>query len=113
MNCPFCRIIEGSLPAAIVYEDEHVVAFRDANPVAPVHILVVPREHISGPLEFDEENALLAGWLIVAAARVARQVGLADDGYRLVLNQGRNGGQSVLHVHLHILGQRRMGWPPG
>jgi histidine triad (HIT) family protein len=90
-----------------------VVAFRDVNPMAPVHILVIPREHIVGPLDFDETDEPLAGHLILVAARVAQQEGIASDGYRLVLNQGRNGGQSVFHVHLHVLGGRRMAWPPG
>ncbi|MBN1202604.1 MAG: histidine triad nucleotide-binding protein [Anaerolineae bacterium] len=113
MNCPFCRIVARQRPADIVYEDDHVVAFRDINPQAPVHILIVPRDHITGPLDFDDSNARIAGHLVSAAARVARQEGIAESGYRLVLNQGRNGGQSVFHVHLHVLGGRRMQWPPG
>ncbi|MBN1681539.1 MAG: histidine triad nucleotide-binding protein [Anaerolineae bacterium] len=113
MTCTFCQIIERKIPADIIYEDEYVVAFRDKNPMAPVHVLIIPREHIAGPLAFDGENSELAGRLIAAAAAVARQEGLADDGYRLVMNQGRHGGQSVFHVHLHVLGGRYMKWPPG
>jgi histidine triad (HIT) family protein len=113
MSCVFCDIASGKRRGEIVYEDDRVVAFRDVNPMAPVHILVIPREHIAGPLDFDETNEPLAGHLILVAARVAQQEGIAPDGYRLVLNQGRNGGQSVFHVHLHVLGGRRMGWPPG
>ncbi|NLX09779.1 MAG: histidine triad nucleotide-binding protein [Chloroflexi bacterium] len=112
-NCVFCRIVAGELPAKIIYQDDQVVAFRDTNPQAPVHILVIPREHIAGPLDFTDGLAGLAGQLIVAAGHVARQEGIAGDGYRLVLNQGRQGGQSVFHVHLHVLGGRRMTWPPG
>jgi histidine triad (HIT) family protein len=113
MSCIFCDIVSRKRPGSIIYEDDRAVAFRDANPVAPVHILVVPREHITGPLDFDETNEQIAGHLVTVAARVAQQEGLASDGYRLVLNQGRNGGQSVFHVHLHVLGGRRLAWPPG
>jgi histidine triad (HIT) family protein len=113
VNCVFCDIVSGKIRGEIVYDDDRAVAFRDLNPMAPVHILVIPREHIGGPLEFDERNEQLAGHLVAVAAKVARQEGIAADGYRLVLNQGRNGGQSVFHVHLHVLGGRRMAWPPG
>jgi histidine triad (HIT) family protein len=113
MGCIFCDIASGKRHGQIVYEDDRVVAFRDVNPMAPVHILVIPRKHIVGPLDFDETNEQLAGHLIMVAARVAQQEGIASEGYRLVLNQGRNGGQSVFHVHLHVLGGRRMAWPPG
>jgi histidine triad (HIT) family protein len=113
MSCVFCDIVSGKHRGEIVYEDDRVVAFRDVNPMAPVHILVIPRDHIVGPLDFDETNEPLAGHLILVAAKVAQQEGIAADGYRLVLNQGRNGGQSVFHVHLHVLGGRRMAWPPG
>ena len=113
MSCLFCQIAAGERVAQIVYEDDQVVAFRDLNPQAPVHILVVPRDHITAPLDIDSSTEQLAGHLVAVAAQVARQEGFAEDGYRLVLNQGRNGGQSVFHVHLHILGGRRMQWPPG
>jgi histidine triad (HIT) family protein len=113
MSCVFCRIIAGQAPATIVYEDEQAVAFRDIMPQAPVHILIVPREHIPGPLDVSGDNEALVGHLVAVAAKVARQEGLAADGYRLVLNQGRYGGQSVFHLHLHLLGGRRMTWPPG
>ncbi len=113
MNCIFCDIASGKRRSEIVYEDDRVVAFRDVNPMAPVHILVIPRDHVAGPLDFDERNEQLAGHLIAVAAKVAQQEGLAADGYRLVLNQGRNGGQSVFHAHLHVMGGRRMAWPPG
>jgi len=106
-------VVSGAKPAEIVYQDELAVAFRDQNPMAPVHILVIPRQHIGGPMEIDEINEAVAGHLIAVAAKVAQQEGFAADGYRLVLNQGRNGGQSVFHVHLHVLAGRRMTWPPG
>jgi histidine triad (HIT) family protein len=99
--------------AEIVYEDDVAVAFCDVRPQAPTHILVIPREHITGPLDFDAHNAQIAGHLVMVAAKVALQAGIAQEGYRLVMNQGRNGGQSVLHVHLHVLGGRRFIWPPG
>ncbi len=113
MACIFCKIAAHQFAADIVYEDDRVVAFRDSSPQAPVHILIVPREHIEGPLDFQAENEPLAGHLLAVAAIVAQQEGLADDGYRLVINQGKNGGQSVFHVHVHLLGGRRMHWPPG
>lgn len=113
MTCIFCEIVAGRQPADIVYEDEQAVAFRDIKPQAPVHILIIPREHISGPLHVDGDNASLIGYLIAVAAQVAGQEGIAEAGYRLVTNQGRAGGQSVYHLHLHLLGGRRMGWPPG
>jgi histidine triad (HIT) family protein len=111
--CIFCEIASGAKPADIIYQDETTVAFRDRNPMAPVHILVIPRQHIGGPAEIDESNASTAGHLIAVAAHIAQQEGFAADGYRLVLNQGRDGGQSVFHLHLHILAGRRIGWPPG
>jgi len=112
-QCIFCRIAAGELPAERLYEDDTVLAFRDINPAAPSHILLIPRQHIDGPAAVDEATAPILGHLVLAARRVAEQEGLAADGYRLVMNQGTNGGQSVHHLHLHVLGGRRMGWPPG
>lgn len=97
----------------MIYQDEDVVAFRDANPQAPVHVLVIPREHVSGPLALGDGHMVLAGKLVAAAAEVARQEGIAETGYRLVMNEGRQAQQSVFHVHLHVLGGRAMHWPPG
>jgi histidine triad (HIT) family protein len=111
--CIFCRIARGELPAQIVYRDEQVLAFRDINPQAPVHILVVPCEHLSGLNELDAAHAELLGQLLLAAQRVARAEGLAERGYRLVINQGPEAGQSVDHLHVHLLGGRPMQWPPG
>ncbi len=112
-DCIFCRIAAGRLPAAWVYESETVLAFEDANPVAPVHVLVIPRTHISDPSALDETTAPLMGEMFLAARLVAERKGIAASGYRLVMNTGRDGGQSVYHMHLHVLGGRRMSWPPG
>ena len=112
-DCIFCRIVRGEVPSERVYEDEQVVAFRDVNPQAPVHILVVPREHLVNALALGEPQKELAGHLILVANELARREGIAESGYRLVLNCNRDGGQSVDHLHLHLLGGRPMGWPPG
>ncbi|MFT4977197.1 MAG: histidine triad (HIT) family protein [Myxococcota bacterium] len=109
----FARIISGEIPADKVYEDEHVVAFRDVNPQAPVHVLVVPREPLVSVAHAQPADAELLGRLLLAAARVAEELGLAEGGYRLVTNVGRHGGQSVFHLHIHLLGGRQLGWPPG
>jgi histidine triad (HIT) family protein len=111
--CIFCEIAGGERPARIVYEDEHAVAFHDINPQAPTHILIIPRDHIDGPAATSADNEAVIGHLVTVAARIAADEGISAGGYRLVLNQGRNGGQSVFHVHMHLLGGRRMGWPPG
>lgn len=109
----FTRIIAREIPADIVYEDEHVVAFRDINPVAPVHVLVVPREPLSSFAAGTDAHALLLGRVMLAAAEVARRLGLEARGYRLVSNVGDDGGQSVPHLHVHVIGGRGMSWPPG
>lgn len=113
MSCIFCQIAAGEQDADIIYEDDRVIAFRDNTPQAPVHVLVIPRDHISGPLDVNADNEQVIGHLVAVAAQIARQEGIADDGYRQVLNQGRDGGQSVFHLHLHVLGGRRLTWPPG
>jgi len=106
MSCIFCRIASGELPSERVFEDEHVLAFRDLQPQAPSHVLVVPREHVA---RLDElESTELGGALLVAAARVARQEGL-EAGWRLIVNSGEDGGQEVAHLHLHVLGGRPLG----
>ncbi|MDG1482972.1 MAG: histidine triad nucleotide-binding protein [Myxococcota bacterium] len=109
----FAKIIAGEIPAERLYEDEHVVAFRDINPQAPVHVLVVPRKPLISVAHADAEDAELLGRLLLAAARVARELGLEPGGYRLVTNIGDQGGQSVYHLHVHLLGGRQMSWPPG
>lgn len=107
-DCIFCKIIHGEAPATFFYQDEQVVAFQDIAPRAPVHILIVPRLHIRSAAEVTEENAALVGHLIAVAARLAREQGVAESGYRLVTNVGREGGQEVFHMHWHLLGGRQM-----
>jgi len=109
----FTKIISGEIPADIVYEDEQVIAFRDINPQAPVHILVIPRKPIVSVAHAEPGDAALLGHLLVTAAAVARQEGLEPGGYRLVTNIGEHGGQSVYHLHVHLLGGRPLSWPPG
>ncbi len=112
-TCVFCRIAAGTIPAAHVYEDELTVAFRDLNPQAPVHVLVIPRRHIAGVSVPEAEDGVLLAALVHAANQVAREQGVAESGYRLVWNVGPHAGQSVFHMHLHVLGGRPLGWPPG
>jgi histidine triad (HIT) family protein len=109
----FQRIIEREIPAAIVYEDDLVLAFRDVNPKAPVHVLIVPKRNIPRLSEAGADDQDLLGHLLFKAATVAAQLGLDKSGYRLVINNGRDGGESVPHLHCHILGGRGMAWPPG
>jgi histidine triad (HIT) family protein len=113
MNCLFCKIVEKKIPSKIVYEDEHVFAFEDINPQAPVHILIVPKKHISTSLEITNDDNELVGLMFQAANRIARQKNIADRGFRLVMNCNRESGQTVFHIHLHLLGGRVMHWPPG
>jgi len=110
-DCLFCRIVRQEIPAKLVYEDEHCVAFRDINPQAPVHVLVVPRQHV--PSLNEATDAAMLGRLSLAAAKIAKAEGVADEGYRTVMNTNRGAGQTVFHVHLHVLGGRDLGWPPG
>jgi histidine triad (HIT) family protein len=113
-DCLFCRIAAGEIPAKIVARTPRALAFHDIGPQAPTHVLVIPIEHLGGPADLaSEAGEAAAGHLLRFAAEVARQLGLAESGYRLVLNQGADGGQSVGHVHIHVLGGRRMKWPPG
>ena len=112
-ECIFCKIAQAQMKSTIVFSDDEIVAFRDINPQAPKHILVIPKTHIAGPLALDEVQAPVMGELFLAAKFIATQAGFAEAGYRLVMNQGRQGGQSVYHMHLHILGGRQMAWPPG
>lgn len=110
-QCLFCRIVAKKIPAKIVAENEHCVAFRDVNPQAPVHILVVPREHLSSLNEVTD--GAVVGQLALMAAELARQEGIAECGYRTVINTNSDAGQTVFHLHLHLLGGRGMTWPPG
>lgn len=110
-QCLFCKMATGQIRPDVVYEDENLLAFRDIHPQAPVHVLIIPKVHISTLNDLDD--AVLAGQLLQAAAKVAKQEGLSDDGYRTVINCNKHGGQEVHHLHLHILGGRQMHWPPG
>ena len=112
MSCTFCKIIEGQIPSTAVYQDDLGYAFADIHPQAPVHVLIVPREHIDSLDETDASKRALLGHLMWAATEIARNKGLAN-GYRIVVNTGRDGGQTVDHLHLHLLGGRAMHWPPG
>lgn len=112
-DCIFCKIAAGVIPADVVYQDDSVLAFRDLHPQAPTHVLVIPKRHLASLLDAGDDEALLLGRLQGAAIQVARQEGLADSGFRLVTNCGAGAGQSVFHVHVHLLGGRRLSWPPG
>jgi len=110
-DCLFCKIIDGDIPADKLYENDNVLAFKDINAQAPEHFLVIPKEHISTPN--DANNAELMGELSLAATKIAKERGFAENGYRLVMNCNGDGAQSVFHIHLHCLGGRQMTWPPG
>ena len=109
----FVKIIRREIPADIVYEDDEVLAFRDINPQAPVHVLFIPKRPIATLNELGDEDAVLVGRLVVAASRWAKEQGFAEDGYRAVMNCNRDGGQTVFHIHLHLLAGRALHWPPG
>ena len=111
--CLFCKIVAREIPSTIVFENDHVLAFKDVHPVAPSHALVVPKKHIAGIGDATREDAALLSEILLAGAEVASLLGIATTGYRLVLNHGANAGQSVFHMHLHVLGGRPMLWPPG
>ena len=110
-DCIFCKIAAGDIPSSKVLEDDDLIAFRDLNPQAPTHLLVIPREHVASMNEAGEEHAALLGKLLLGCRRAAEQAGLTE--YRIVNNCGESAGQSVFHVHLHVLGGRDFGWPPG
>ena len=112
-DCLFCRIVAGEIPSDQVYSDEQVIAFRDIAPKAPVHVLVIPRRHLDSIADLADADAPLAAALLAASNEVARREGVAESGYRVVTNVGADAGQSVGHLHLHVLGRRRMTWPPG
>lgn len=112
-DCLFCRIAQRTIPATIVAEDDALVAFQDINPQAPTHVLVIPKTHIPQVSDLTDATAAVMGRLALMANRLAKQSGCAEDGYRLVVNCGPHGGQTVSHLHVHLLGGRRMTWPPG
>jgi diadenosine tetraphosphate (Ap4A) HIT family hydrolase len=112
-DCVFCGIAAGKIKANLVYQDDAVVAFKDIAPKAPVHILIIPRRHLVSVLDIQSEDHALIGQIFQVAARLAREQGIADSGFRLVVNSGADAGQSVFHLHYHLLGGRQMSWPPG
>ncbi len=112
-ECIFCKIISKDITASIVYEDERMIAFSDINPQAPVHILLIPKEHFPSLNEIPEDKKDILSHLLLKAKEIAREKEIADRGYRIVLNTARESGQEVLHIHFHLLGGRQMNWPPG
>jgi histidine triad (HIT) family protein len=111
-DCIFCRVARGEVPADRVYEDEMLFAFRDIHPVAPVHVLIIPRQHITAMWELDASHQALMARLFLVANEVASREGVDESGYRVVINAGPDAGQSVDHLHLHVIGGKRLGWPP-
>jgi len=112
-DCLFCKIVAGQVPATIVFQDDHLVAFKDITPRAPTHVLIVPRRHIASLNDLSAGDDALVGEMVRAAAAIATEQGLADRGYRTVFNCNADAGQTVFHIHLHLLGGRTMAWPPG
>ena len=112
-DCLFCKILAGEIPADLVYESDTAVAFRDINPQAPTHVLIIPRKHIATINDIDPEDQAIVGSLYTAAKDIAAEEGIAEDGYRAVMNCNEGAGQTVFHIHLHVLGGRALGWPPG
>ncbi len=112
-DCIFCKIVKKEIQATLVHEDEISVAFRDINPKAPTHVLVIPKKHIRSVVEADEADNALLGHLIHVANGIAKKEGISEKGFRLVVNSGLESGQSIWHIHLHLLGGRKMSWPPG
>ena len=112
-DCVFCKIVAGAIPSQRVYEDDQVLAIRDINPQAPVHVLLLPKRHIASVLEITERHDALLRRIVLAAGTIARQEGIAERGFRLLTNTGPDGGQAVAHLHFHLLGGRKMEWPPG
>jgi histidine triad (HIT) family protein len=113
VNCLFCKILAGNIPANIVYESDSAVAFRDINPQAPTHVVIIPRKHIPTINDIGEDDQVIVGSLYSAAREIAAAEGLSDEGYRVVMNCNAAAGQTVFHIHLHLLGGRVMSWPPG
>lgn len=112
-RCLFCRIASGEVPAKLVYEDDDVLAFHDINPQAPTHVLVIPRRHIPSLDDMQPGDAEAVGRTILRATEIARDQQVSDEGYRLVINQGEAAGQTVFHIHVHLIGGRNLKWPPG
>ena len=112
-DCLFCKIIDGEIPGDIVYENDNVLAFKDINPIAPVHILVIPKEHIATINDLEEKHTQTMGELFLAAKKIASEKGFSESGYRTVVNCNKDAQQTVFHIHLHLIAGRQMTWPPG
>lgn len=112
-ECIFCKIVDKKISTSIVYEDKETLAFNDINPVAPVHIIIIPKRHIEKTSNITENDIELMGKLLFVAVKLAEEKGISDSGYRLVFNCNKNAGQAIFHIHLHLLGGRKFSWPPG
>jgi histidine triad (HIT) family protein len=112
-DCLFCKLRDGQIPANVTYRDDEVIAFKDINPRAPFHLLVIPTRHVASLAAAQPDDAALLGRLMLTAARLAREANYADNGFRVVMNSGKDAGQTVFHVHLHVLAGRALAWPPG
>lgn len=112
-NCIFCKIIKGDIPCNKIYEDDEVLAFHDISPAAPVHFLVIPKKHISSANDITKENSILVAHIFEVINKIVKELNICDSGYRIVNNCGEDGGQTVGHVHFHVLGGRNLNWPPG
>lgn len=113
MDCLFCKIAAGSIPAKMLYQDENVIAFEDINPQAPHHKIIIPRKHVATLNDLTPTDSNLVGEMTLAASKIAKDLGIAEDGYRVVMNCNSAGGQTVFHIHMHLIGGRSMTWPPG
>jgi len=112
-DCLFCKIIKKKIPCDLVFEDENILAFKDIDPQAPVHILIIPKEHITTTNDLEKSHKELIGEIHLVAKNLAKEFGISEDGYRTIFNCNKSGGQAVYHIHLHLLGGRQMKWPPG
>ncbi len=110
-NCIFCKIIKGEIPSEVVYEDDKIFAFKDINPVAPVHVLIIPKEHIASAMDLTEENADVVAHIFNSAKKIAEIMGIGESGFRIVNNCGENAGQTVFHLHFHLIGGKTLLWP--
>lgn len=113
LDCLFCKMVKKEISPQTVYEDDQILAFKDVNPQAPVHILIIPKKHISGVLQLKEEDQGLIGHIYLMASKIAKEQGVFQNGFRMVVNSGSDAGQTVSHLHFHLLGGRALGWPPG
>lgn len=112
-DCIFCKIVKGDIPCDKVYEDDKVIAFNDINPASPIHVLIIPKEHITSVNDVNEGNQHIISHIFITIGKIAKELNIDSEGYRVVTNIGKKGGQTVEHLHFHILGGRNLGWPPG